>query len=91
MLFDKLDDVESVNGKVKLHTPTKLEQFFEDFEKSGIPIGEIRWKSDYRSAEGCRNTLNEAIKRFGKYHLKIAVRGERVFIFNTLAPVAKEQ
>ena len=77
-------DIEEVQGRFKLHKPCKTQKFLEDFANSRMPVAEIFWKSDYKSAQYCYNCVTSSAKRYGMHHLKLARRGERVFIFNTL-------
>ena len=61
---------------------TSNQRVIEAFCEKHVPIMEVL---DYpqANAESCRSCLIHAAKAMTKYHIKVSVRKERVFLINT--------
>jgi hypothetical protein len=60
-----------------------VQRVIEDFEHSGVAIMEVV-NYQQKNAESCRASLNNAIRSLTwQRWIKVAVRGDRVFLINT--------
>lgn len=62
----------------------KISQFIDDFIQANIYVAEVHWESDYKTIESARGSLNSNIVKNRMSHIKLMVRGEKLYIFNEL-------
>lgn len=81
MQFTKVDPNLAKKKRVNC---TKIDQFIDDFIQANIYVAEVHWESDYKTVESARGSLNSNIVKNRMSHIKLAVRGEKLYIFNEL-------
>lgn len=70
--------------KKKRANCAKIDQFIDDFIQANIYVAEVHWESDYKTIESARGSLKHNIARNRMSHIKLAVRGEKLYIVNEL-------
>lgn len=79
----KIIPVSETELMVGYSTRTDVFETLNAFQESGLKCAQVT-EYTHKNAASCACALRQGIKRFNRYHIKVMVRKDRVYLVNTL-------